>query len=72
MPGYKATATCDPPLPSYRAFIVDDNGSALVEYALVLATLSALMFVVLGAIAAGVGTNLSTTQSGMTSWSGTQ
>ena len=41
------------------------------EYAIVLATLSVLMIGVLGLIAHGTGSNLNTTQNGMTAWSKT-
>ena len=53
------------------AFARADDGAALAEYAVVLATLSVLMIGVLGYLAARAGSNLTSTQTGMTSWSQT-
>lgn len=54
------------------AFGTNCDGDALVEYAIVLASLSVLMIGVLGLISSGTGRNLNKTQTGMTAWSQTQ
>lgn len=55
-----------------RALLRDDRGTALSEYAIVLASLSLLMIGVLGLISTGTGNHLNTTQTGMTAWSENQ